>query len=145
KKRIVRSVPGQYSFPSAVPEQYPMLDREALDRYTRDFEGLGFTRIGDFSLAPTDPSKPIPVFLRLFSHPRQQCFAETGQVFPPGKTTMPFGCAIMSSLEDDWKVTVADRKPLPAQVLIRLPRSLSRSFPGLPVSVLFDKFVQFRS
>jgi hypothetical protein len=145
KKKIVRSVPGRYSFPSAVPEQYPMLDREALDRYTRDFEGLGFTRIGDYSLAPADPAKPIPVFVRLFSHPRQQCFAETGQVFPPGKTPMPFGCAIMSSLEEDWKVTVADRKPLPAQVLIRLPRSLSRSFPGMPVSSLFDKFIQFRS
>ena len=145
KKKIVRSVPGRYSFPSAVPEQYPMLDREALDRYTRDFEGLGFTRIGDYSLAPADPAKPIPVFVRLFSHLRQQCFAETGQVFPPGKTPMPFGCAIMSSLEEDWKVTTADRKPLPAQVLIRLPRSLSRSFPGMPVSSLFDKFIQFRS
>src|SRR2546423_1134654 len=52
KKKIVRSVPGQYSFPSAVPEQYPMLDRDALERYTRDFEALGFTRIGDYSLAP---------------------------------------------------------------------------------------------
>jgi hypothetical protein len=145
KKKILRSVPGQYSFPSAVPEQYPMLDREALERYTRDFEAIGFTRIGDYSLAPTDPARAIPVFVRLFSHPRQQCFAEIGQVFPPGKAPLPFGCAIMSSLEDDWKVTVADRKPQAASVLIRLPRSVSRSFPGTPVAVLFEKFVQFRS
>lgn len=145
KKKIVGSVPGQYSFPSAVPEQYPMLDREALERYTREFEGLGFTRIGDYSLAPTDPTKAIPVFMRLFSHPRQQCFAEIGQVFPPGKTPIPFGCAIMSSLEDDWKITVADRKPNAAHVLIRLPRSVSRSFPGMAVASLFEKFIQFRS
>ena len=145
KKKIVRSVPGQYSFPSAVPEQYPMLNRAALDRYTGDFEALGFTRLGDYSLAPSDPSKSVPVFVRLFSHPRQQCFAEVGQVFPPGKAPLPFGCAVMSSLEDDWKVTVADRKPLPAQVLIRLPRSLSRSFPGMPAASLFEKFIQFRS
>ena len=58
---------------------------------------------------------------------------------------MPFGCAIMSSLEDDWKVTVSDRKPQAAQVLIRLPRSLSRSFPGMTVASLFERFIQFRS
>ena len=145
KRKIVRSVPGQYSFPSAVPEQYPMLDREALERYTRDFEAIGFTRIGDYSLAPTDPARAIPVFMRLFSHPRQQCFAEIGQVFPPGKASLPFGCAIMSSLEDDWKVTMADRKPQAASVLIRLPRSVSRSYPGMPVAGLFERFIQFRS
>lgn len=145
KKKIVRNVPSQYSLPSAVPEQYPMLDRESLERYTRDFEALGFARIGDYSLAPADRARPISVFLRLFSHLRQQCFAEIGQVFPPGKEPMPFGCAIMSSLEDDWKVTVSDRTPQAASVLIRLPRSVSRSFPGLPVGRIFEKFLQFRS
>ena len=145
KKRLATNIASSYSIPPAVPEQFPALDRSALQKYTDELEHLGFTRLGDFSLVPSGKALQIPVFLRLFTHARHQCFAEIGQVFPRGQSAQKFGCAIMSGMEDEWKITVSDRKPQAAGVFIRLPRSLSRSFPGLSLGELVRSFLEFRS
>src|SRR5205807_2963186 len=47
KSRVLKNMATSFSFPPATPAQFPMLDLEALDRYTRVFEGMGFTRLLD--------------------------------------------------------------------------------------------------
>jgi len=144
KKRIANNLAEGYSMPPVVPEQFPALDRGSLEECSRQIEQLGFIRLGDYSLVPTSKALVIPVFVRLFAHSRYKCFAQAQQIFPPGKAPHPFGCAITAELENDWRITVSNRKPLPGAVFLRLPQSIARSFPGAPVSELMLKFVDFR-
>jgi hypothetical protein len=145
KKRLVTNVASSYAVPPAIPDQFPGLDKTALESFTEQFEQLGFNQLGDYSLVPAGKALQIPVFLRLFTHPRYQCFAEIGQIFPRGQRPGKFGSALISSMEDGWKLGVSDRKPEAAGVFIRLPRSLSRSFPGITASELLKNFLEFRN
>src|SRR5262249_31315167 len=43
KGRVLKNMATSYSFPPATPAQFPALDIAGLDRYTREFEGMGFT------------------------------------------------------------------------------------------------------
>ena len=88
KRRVLKNMATSYSFPPATPAQFPTLDLGALDRYTRELEGLGFTRLLDFSLVSDSRTSP-PSFCRLFAHTRHHCFGEINQIFPPGKTPLP--------------------------------------------------------
>jgi hypothetical protein len=145
KKRVTSAVPEGYSLPAAVPAQFPQLDTSALEQYTRAFEGQGFVSLGDFSLVPIGKAQQVPIFLRLFTHPRYQCFVEVGQVFPVGRKPMSMSCSVVSALEQDWKIGFADRKPLAAGVFIRMPRSLGRHIPGAQPQELFQAFLGFRN
>ena len=41
KRRVLKNMATTFSFPPATPAQFPTLDLDALERYTREFEGMG--------------------------------------------------------------------------------------------------------
>ena len=88
KGRVLKNMPTSYSFPPASPAQFPALDSAALERYTQEFESMGFVRLLDFSLV-SNAAQPIPSFCRLYVHSRYHCFGEISQVFPRGNPPRP--------------------------------------------------------
>jgi hypothetical protein len=143
KGRVLKNMPTSYSFPPASPSQFPALDTAALERYTQEFESLGFVRLLDFSLVSNAP-QPIPSFCRLYAHTRYHCFAEISQIFPRGKAALPLACSIQSVLQDGWTLTFSDRKPMAAGSLIRRRKAVSVSMPGNPSSALLQEFLKMR-
>jgi hypothetical protein len=143
KRRIVNNMPTSYTFPPATPAQFPLLDTAALERYTQEFESIGFVRLLDFSLVSNAPN-PIPSFCRLFAHTRHHCFGEVSQLFPRGKSPMPLKCSIQSSLENGWSLGFSDRKPQAASSLLRRKKALATSMPGATTSELLHSFLQMR-
>ena len=143
KRRVLNNMPTAYSFPPATPAQFPLLDTAALDRYTQDFEGMGFVRLLDFSLVSNSPN-PVPSFCRLFVHTRNHCFGEVSQLFPRGKLPMPLKCSIQSYLQNGWTLSFSDRKPLAAGSLIRRKKALSVCMPAATTSELLHSFLQMR-
>lgn len=144
KGRVLKNMGTLYSFPPAVPGQFPMLDTERLDYYTREFEGMGFTRLADFSLV-SDAAKPIPSFCRLFVNAKHHCFGTAFQFFPTGKSPGPLKCTISCSLENGWDLAFGDRKPLAASALVRRRRGLGVSMPEATPYELLNAFLQMRS
>jgi hypothetical protein len=143
KRRVLNNMPTAYSFPPATPAQFPLLDTAALDRYTQDFEGMGFVRLLDFSLVSNSPN-PVPSFCRLFVHTRNHCFGEVSQLFPRGKSPMPLKCSIQSYLQNGWSLSFSDRKPLAAGSLIRRKKAPSVCMPAATTSELLHSFLQMR-
>jgi hypothetical protein len=143
KGRVLKNMPTSYSFPPATPAQFPALDTAALERYTQEFESMGFVRLLDFSLV-SNAAQPIPSFCRLYAHTRYHCFGEISQVFPRGNAPRPLACSIQSVLQDGWTVTFSDRKPMAAGSMIRRRKALSVSMPGTASSALLQAFVQMR-
>jgi len=143
KGRVLTNMATSYSFPPATPAQFPALDTAALDRYTREFESMGFVRLLDFSLVSNAP-QPIPIFGRLFAHTRHHCFGEIGQIFPRGNAPLPLACSMQSVLQDGWTLTFSDRKPIAAGSMIRRRKALSVSMPGTASSALLQAFLQMR-
>ena len=144
KGRVLNSMATSYSFPPAMTSQFPQLDTSELERYTREFENLGFVRLLDFSLVP-NTAKPIPSFCRLFSHTRNHCFAEVSQIFPPRKAPLPLRCSIQSCPQDGWTLSFSDRKPQAASAMLRRKKAISMSAPGTPTHELLQNFLQMRS
>ena len=122
KGRVLKNMATSHSFPPATPAQFPSLDTAALDRYTREFESMGFTRLLDFSLVSDAPIQH-PSFCRLFAHTGNHCFGEVSQIFPRGKSPMPLKCSIQSCLQDGWSIGFSDRKPQAASSLMRRTKS----------------------
>lgn len=143
KGRMLKNMATSYSFPPATPLQFPALDTAALERYSREFEGMGFVRLLDFSLA-SDAALQIPSFCRLYAHTKYHCFVEVHQIFPRGKAPMSMACSIQSVLQDGWTLTFSDRKPLAAGSLLRRRKALSVSMPGTDTSALLQAFLQMR-
>ena len=143
KRRVLNNMATSFSFPPATPGQFPLLDTAALDRYTQDFEGMGFVRLLDFSLVSNAPN-PVPSFCRLFVHTRNHCFGEVSQLFPRGKKPMLLKCSIQSCLENGWTLVFSDRKPLAAGSLIRRKKALSVCMPAAATSELLQSFLQMR-
>jgi hypothetical protein len=143
KRRVLNNMATSFSFPPATPAQFPLLDMAALDRYTQDFEGMGFARLLDFSLVSNAPN-PVPSFCRLFVHTRNHCFGEVSQLFPRGKKPMPLKCSIQSCLESGWTLAFSDRKPQAAGSLIRRRKALSVCMPAAATSELLQSFLQMR-
>jgi hypothetical protein len=143
KGRVLKRMPTQYSFPPATPAQFPALDLDALDRYTREFEGMGFTRLLDFSLASDSATTP-PSFCRLMAHTRHHCFGEISQMFPRGKAPLPLKGSIQSCLQDDWTLAFSDRKPQAASSLIRRRKALGICMPETSTSELLQAFLKMR-
>jgi hypothetical protein len=142
KSRILKNMATSYSFPPATPAQFPMLDIAALDRYTREFESMGFTRLLDFSLVADTASHP-PSFCRLLAHTRHHCFAEISQIFPRGKNR-PLKCSIQSCLQNGWTLSFSDRKPAAASSLLRRGKALVVSMPEATTSELLQSFLKMR-
>lgn len=143
KRRVLNNMPTAFSFPPATPAQFPLLDTAALDRYTQEFEGMGFVRLLDFSLVSNRPN-PVPSFCRLFVHTRNHCFGEATQLFPRGKSPMPVKCSIQSYLENGWTLAFSDRKPQATSSLIRRRKALSVCMPAATTSELLHSFLQMR-
>jgi len=120
-----------------------MLDLEALDRYTRELEGMGFTRLLDFSLVSDSATNP-PSFCRLFAHVRHHCFGELSQTFPKGKAPLPLKCCIQSCLQNGWSVAFANRKPLAAGSLLRRKKAIGVFMPDVPIPELLPAFLKMR-
>ncbi len=143
KKRVLNNMATSYSFPPATPTQFPLLDLSALDRYSREFEAMGFTRLADFSLVP-DKGFHAPSFCRTLAHTRHHCFAEVSQIFPKGKKPMPLKCSIQSCLQDGWTIGFSDRKPQAASSLLRRRKSIGICMPATGPGELLQSFLKMR-
>jgi len=143
KRRVIKNMPTSYTFPPATPAQFPLLDTAALERYTQEFESMGFVRLLDFSLV-SNRTNPIPSFCRLFAHTRHHCFGELSQLFPRGKSPMPLKCSIQSVLENGWSLAFSDRKPQAASAMIRRRKALGVSMPEATTWELLQAFLQMR-
>ena len=143
KGRVVRSMPTSFSFPPATPSQFPLLDLDALERYSRELEGMGFARLLDFSLISDSPVYP-PSFCRLFTHTRYHCFALVHQFFPRGKAPMPLKCSLEGLLQGGWSLAFSDRKPQAASSLLRRRRAIGVSMPDAHTSELLQAFLKMR-
>ena len=143
KGRVLKNMATQYSFPPATPAQFPALDLDSLERYTREFEGMGFTRLLDFSLV-SDSATTAPCFCRLLAHTRYHCFGEISQFFPKGKTPFPLKGSIQSCLQDGWTLAFSDRKPQAASSLIRRRKALGIWMPEAGVPELLQGFLKMR-
>ena len=143
KKRVVDSVATSFSFPTATPAQFPMLDNAALERYTREFESLGFAHLLDFSLV-ANTRTPIPSFCRLMVNRRHHCFAEASQIFPHGRPALELKCSFQSYLQDGWSLSFSDRKPQAASSLIRRKKSLGVAMVEATPSELLQAFLKMR-
>jgi len=143
KSKVVSNMATSYSFPPATPAQFPLLDMVSLDRYTREFESMGFTQLLDFSLVADKPSH-APSFCRLLVHTRHHCFAEVSQLFPRGKKPMALKCAILSDLQSGWSLSFSDRKPLAASSLIRRKKALGVCMPEGTTAELLQAFLRMR-
>jgi hypothetical protein len=143
KRRVLNNMATVYSFPPAMPSQFSQLDTAELERYTREFEQLGFVRLADLSLVANTP-KPIPNFCRLFVHTRNHCFAEVSQIFPPRKRPLPLRCSIQSTLTEGWTLAFANRKPQAAGAMLRRKMALSVSMPEASTYEVLQAFLQMR-
>lgn len=143
KRKVLKNMATSYSFPPATPAQFPLLDVAALDRYTQEFESMGFVRLLDFSLV-SNGARPIPNFCRLFVHTRHHCFAEANQIFPQGNAPLPLACSIQSVLQNGWTLAFSDRKPQAAGSMVRRRKALGISMPGTATSALLQAFLQMR-
>jgi len=143
KRRVLKNLPTSYSFPPATPAQFPQLDAAELERYTREFESLGFVRLLDFSLV-SDSARQAPSFCRLFAHTRNHCFGEVSQLFPRGKAPLRLKCSIQSSLQDGWTLGFSDRKPQATSSLLRRKKALGVCMPGSTTYELLQAFLQMR-
>ena len=143
KSRVLKNMATSFSFPPATPAQFPMLDLEGLDRYTRALEGIGFVRLLDFSLVSDSKSNP-PSFCRLMAHTRHHCFGEISQIFPKGKTPLALKISIQSCLQNGWNLSFSDRKPQAASSLLRRRRSVSVCMPEANPSELLQAFLKMR-
>ncbi len=143
KGRVLKNMATSFSFPPATPAQFPQLDLEALDRYTRDFEGMGFERLLDFSLVSDSGTNP-PSFCRLLVHRRNHCFGELSQIFPKGKVPLPLRCSIQSRLQNGWTLSFSDRKPQAASSLLRRRKAIGICMPDTTPGDLLQAFLKMR-
>jgi hypothetical protein len=143
KGRVLKNMATQYSFPPATPAQFPALDLDALERYTREFEGMGFTRLLDYSLVSDSATSP-PCFCRLLAHTRNHCFGEISQIFPKGKAPLPLKGSIQSCLQDGWTLAFSDRKPQAASSLLRRRKAMGICMPEATLPELLQAFLKLR-
>ncbi len=143
KGRVLKNMATSFSFPPATTSQFPLLDLAALDRYTREFEALGFTRLLDFSLV-SNSSQSAPNFCRLFAHTRHHCFGTVRQFFPKGKPPMTLSFGFESCLQNGWTLGFANNKPQATSSLIRRPKALGVCMPDATSSDVLQAFLKMR-
>jgi hypothetical protein len=143
RRRLVKSVATTMSFPPAIPEQFPRLDRPKLEAFSRDLEGLGFEKLLDTAPVADSPTYP-PSFCRIYAHRRQACFGVIMQSFPAIGGPIDLRCMLNGYLDDGWSVGAGNGKPLAASAFVRLPRAIGVSLPGAPPAELLARVLQFR-
>jgi hypothetical protein len=143
KTLVLRAIPVTLIFQPADISEFPEADCEAFDQYTAEFESLGFERQVDYKVTAAEGAVP-PGFARLFRHPANECFAEINQAFPPDHKTVPVRSVIGSILSDGWSISTTDREPDSITYVLRRPRGLWASYPGMKPDELVKVHVGFR-
>lgn len=143
RKRLVGGVGTTMSFPPALPEQFPKLDRARLDAWSAELERLGFERLLDTSPVADTP-RQAPSFCRIYAHRRHGSFGLLMQSFPALGERVDLRCMLNGYLDDGWSVGASNGRPLAASHLVRRPRAIGFSRPGEPVEALFARFLRFR-
>lgn len=120
-------------------EDWPHLNLDALTYYTNEFQGLGFTSIGDY----TTPA--IKGMIRTFSHSELNCFADVGQL-----AEQQIYCLILSELESDWTIAVTNLESTPTSrassyAFTRLPRIIRRTISNATPTTLLQALLNRRS
>jgi len=115
------------------------LNRQKLDRYTEELQSLGFVHLMDY----TYTSSSFDGMVRLFSHPKEFCFAEIGQV-----GDLPMFCSISCCLEQRWHIGVTNTPKSSATSIIgfvffRHPRNLRKQLEIQSAEVLMKAFLAF--
>jgi hypothetical protein len=143
KQRLLKSVGTTMSFPTAVPEQFPQLDRARLDAFSAELERLGFERLLDTAPVADTPA-PTPSFCRIYAHRRHGCFAVLMQSFPALGAPIDLRCMLNAQLDDGWSLGASNGRPIAASHFVRRPRALGFTRPGEPVDALLARFLRFR-
>jgi hypothetical protein len=87
------SKPTEY-LPAAI-DDYPSLDWEPLQRYTRELESLGFHQLIDYR--PSNLTRSG--LARLFAHSEHHCFVEVYQI-----SGLPTICVVRTIFTDGWSL-----------------------------------------
>jgi hypothetical protein len=143
KGRLVKGVATTMSFPPAIPEQFPGLDRVRLDALSRDLEDLGFERLLDTAPIANSPTHPSS-FCRIYAHRRHACFGTLMQAFPRSGGPIELRCMLNGYLDEGWSVGVSNGKPMAASALVRRPRAIGILFPTAAPAELLSRFLAFR-
>ncbi len=136
KSTFLNNIPDDLDFRPARRADFPKLDEEKLERYTQDFEALGFKRLLDYTLV-TDVESENQAFGRLFVHPEEHCFGEINQICSPSGAGAPMRCNMTSFLEEGWSISTGDRQTSKYSYAMRRPRGLWRSLAGESVADVF--------
>lgn len=143
KERVLQGLPERLEFGQAYPDQYPGLDRVSLERWTEKLQDLGFEWSQDFRPVNPPPGWP-PGMARLFVHKQQRCYAEIGQVFPPGRPPLVW-CSVTSYLDDGWSLSTSNLSGSdPSLFALRRPRELWSRHPGAEPDQLYYVHMDFR-
>src|SRR5262245_22945832 len=143
KAMLLRALPVRLIFKTADLSDFPDADEEAFARYTTQFEAMGFEREADYNVTAGEGAVP-PGFARLFRHPVNECFAEVNQAFPADQKTIPVRSMIGSVLSDGWSVATTDREPDSVTYMLRRPRGIWSSYPGMKPEELLKVHLGFR-
>ena len=143
KRKLVQAVGTTMTFPPARPDQFPRLDREALDRASGEMEGLGFEKLIDTSPV-TDAATSPPTFCRIYAHRDHACYGVVMQPFPPVGPAIELRCMVNGYLDDGWSVGYGNGKPMAASALVRTPRAIGVNVPGASPTELLAGFLEFR-
>jgi len=118
-------------------EVWYKIDHQNLDRYTKELRSLGFIHLMDYTY--TSPSFDGRV--RLFSHPKEFCFAEVAQT-----KDIPMFCSMSCFLEQRW-IVITSNYSAPASIyaLYRRPRDLrTQKIETESAEVLMKSLLAFR-
>jgi hypothetical protein len=143
KRVLVGVVPIGLRFRTAVPGEYPSLDRQALREYTDAFTALGFEVAAEFTF-DAEAGRTTPGYARLFVHQGRGCYAEVNQLFPTRGPAVTMRCVLVSALDEGWSLATTDREVDGVTYMLRRPKSLWVSRPGAPPAVLSEEHLALR-
>jgi hypothetical protein len=139
RSSLSQSLYSKPYFPEAKPEDFPGLDQQRLEEYSRLLTANGFTHLRDYTLASSSPSRHRPPsFARLFVNPSLGCFAEVAQILTPLKQSQGMRCSFITSFNNDWRISTSDRIANPVTYIARRPRALWLSRPGMETTEMLS-------
>jgi hypothetical protein len=146
KSTLLAQMPVELEFPRISADKLPALDQKSLERYTREFEALGFRHALDYTVKSEAPSRNVG-FARLFIHAHERCYAEANQVIPAGQSKgAPMRCNVMSILEDGWSLSSGTRDPMSVKTMWmwRRPKTLWTCHPGAAAQEVVRAHLELR-
>lgn len=144
KKDILKNLSGTIIYSSTNASNYPLLDMNTLQKYTEEFESIGFQQVIDYSIQKKDENF-FPGYARFFIHQGHQCIAEINQLFLNDLEATPMRCVIISYLEQETTFVSTDRKPDGGLYLVRLPKRLIVYSPNTSPDEIFLAHLEKRN